>query len=212
MPFKSAREPARHRGSSRCGLRRQGARPRCSVRAGPRRALPGTCCRLNSTVSADGFEAKWQTTEFGSPRIAAASAIAEPSMWNTPMHRRRSHPGDADLPHDQSRGEIRPAIHGAVVRDLFFFEVLSRLRIHVVQYGLLGLSLSLFSLLLLSLAEPIGYTNGYLVAAGLVLVAIDALYRGGRAALHAGDPVRPDAREPVRASSTCCSGSKPIRC
>jgi hypothetical protein len=51
----------------------------------------------------------------------------------------------------------------------FFFEVLSRLRIHVVQYGLLGLSLSLFSLLLLSLAEPIGYTAGYLVSAGLVL-------------------------------------------
>jgi inner membrane protein len=51
----------------------------------------------------------------------------------------------------------------------FFFEVLSRLRIHIVQYGLLGLSLSLFSLLLLSLAEPIGYTTGYLVAAGLVL-------------------------------------------
>jgi inner membrane protein len=39
-----------------------------------------------------------------------------------------------------------------------------------VQYGLLGLSLSLFSLLLLSLAEPIGYLNGYLVAAGMVLV------------------------------------------
>src|SRR6185436_13811883 len=51
----------------------------------------------------------------------------------------------------------------------FFFEVLSRLQIHIVQYGLLGLSLSLFSLLLLSLAEPIGYTNGYLVSAGLVL-------------------------------------------
>jgi inner membrane protein len=52
----------------------------------------------------------------------------------------------------------------------FFFEVLSRLQIHVVQYGLLGLSLSLFSLLLLSLAEPIGYIAGYLVSAGLVLV------------------------------------------
>jgi inner membrane protein len=35
---------------------------------------------------------------------------------------------------------------------------------------MLALSLSLFSLLLLSLAEPIGYTNGYLVAAGLVLL------------------------------------------
>ena len=42
------------------------------------------------------------------------------------------------------------------------FEVLSRLRIHAVQYGLLGLSLSLFSLLLLSLAEPIGYTIDFL--------------------------------------------------
>jgi inner membrane protein len=51
----------------------------------------------------------------------------------------------------------------------FFFEVLSKLQIHVVQYGLLGLSLSLFSLLLLSLAEPIGYLNGYLTAAGMVL-------------------------------------------
>jgi inner membrane protein len=52
----------------------------------------------------------------------------------------------------------------------FFFEVLARIRIHIVQYALLGLSLSLFSLLLVSLAEPIGYTNGYLVAAGMVLL------------------------------------------
>ena len=39
-----------------------------------------------------------------------------------------------------------------------------------MQYGLLGISLSLFSLLLLSFAEPIGYTNAYLVSASLVLV------------------------------------------
>ena len=35
---------------------------------------------------------------------------------------------------------------------------------------MLGLSLSLFSLLLISLAEPVGYTNGYLISAGLVLI------------------------------------------
>ena len=76
--------------------------------------------------------------------------------------------------------------------------MLSRLRIHVVQYGLLGLSLSLFSLLLLSLAEPIGYTNGYLVAAGLVLTQ-STLYTAAVArrftpafvfALMPGEPVR----------------------
>jgi inner membrane protein len=57
----------------------------------------------------------------------------------------------------------------------FFFELLSRLQIHLVQYALLGLSLSLFSLLLLSLSEPIGYTAGYIVSAGLVL-AQSSLY------------------------------------
>ena len=94
----------------------------------------------------------------------------------------------------------------------FFFEVLSRLRIHVVQYGLLGLSLSLFSLLLLSLAEPIGYTNGYLVSAGLVL-AQSTLYTAAVArALHARIAVRRDARRACSASSTCCSASRPIRC
>jgi inner membrane protein len=52
----------------------------------------------------------------------------------------------------------------------FCFELLSGVQIHVVQYGLLALSLSLFSLLLLSLSEPIGYAAGYLVSAGLVLI------------------------------------------
>ena len=171
---------------------------RCSVRRGRRRALSADVLPLNSTVSADGFEAKWQTTEFGSPRITTASAVLEPSMWNTPCI-------GVDLIQATPiyRMINRVAKYGLLFIVLsfatyFFFEVLSRLRIHVVQYGLLGLSLSLFSLLLLSLAEPIGYTNGYLVAAGLVLAAIHPLHRGGRAALHAGVPLRLDAREPVR--------------
>ena len=136
----------------------------------PSPSFAGDVLPLNSTVSADGFEAKWQTTEFGSPRITTASAIAEPSMWNTPCI-------GVDLIQATPiyRMINRVAKYGLLFIVLsfatyFFFEVLSRLRIHVVQYGMLGLSLSLFSLLLLSLAEPIGYTNGYLVAAGLVLL------------------------------------------
>ncbi len=136
----------------------------------PSPSFAGDVLPLNSTISADGFEAKWQTTEFGSPRITTASAVPEPSMWNTPCI-------GVDLIQATPiyRMINRVAKYGLLFIVLsfatyFFFEVLSRLRIHVVQYGLLGVSLSLFSLLLLSLAEPIGYTNGYLVAAGLVLV------------------------------------------
>jgi inner membrane protein len=135
----------------------------------PSPSFGGNTLPLDSKVAPEGFEASWQVTEFGSPRVTASTAIMDPALWKgatiavdlieaTPIYRMIT----------------RVAKYGLLFVLLsfatyFFFEVLSRLRIHVVQYGLLGLSLSLFSLLLLSLAEPIGYTNGYLVSAGLVL-------------------------------------------
>jgi len=136
----------------------------------PSPSFIGTVLPDAATVAADGFEAKWKATEFGSPRVTtgpilgdsptlASASIGVDLIDATPIYRMIN----------------RVAKYGLLFIVLsfatyFFFEMLSRLRIHVVQYGLLGLSLSLFSLLLLSLAEPIGYTNGYLVAAGLVLV------------------------------------------
>lgn len=136
----------------------------------PSPSFNGNTLPLTSTVSADGFEATWQTVEFGSPRITSSNGIIDGTMWKgatigvdlieaTPIYRMIN----------------RVAKYGLLFVVLsfatyFFFEVLSRLQIHIVQYGLLGLSLSLFSLLLVSLAEPIGYTNGYMVSAGLVLV------------------------------------------
>jgi inner membrane protein len=137
--------------------------------AWPSPSFGGNTLPLDSKISADGFQASWQVTEFGSPRVTASAAVQDPAMWKgatiavelieaTPIYRMIT----------------RVAKYGLLFVVLsfatyFFFEVLSRLQIHIVQYGLLGLSLSLFSLLLLSLAEPIGYTNGYLVSAGLVL-------------------------------------------
>ena len=72
----------------------------------------------------------------------------------------------------------------------FFFEVLSRLRIHVVQYGLLGLSLSLFSCCC-SRSPSRSATPTAIWWPRASCCAIHALHRGGRAALHAGVPVRP---------------------
>lgn len=52
---------------------------------------------------------------------------------------------------------------------LFLFEMLSRVRIHLVQYGLVGLSVSLFPLLLISIAEPLGFTVAYGLSAAAVI-------------------------------------------
>ena len=132
-------------------------------------SFSGDVLPVSSTISADGFQARWEIVEFGSPRVSSSATIIDPAIWKgqavsvdlieaTPIYRMIS----------------RVAKYGLLFVVLsfatyLFFELLSRLNIHIVQYGLLGLSLSLFSLLLLSLSEPIGYTQGYLVAAGLVL-------------------------------------------
>ena len=70
---------------------------------------------------------------------------------------------------------------------LFLFEALSRVRIHLVQYGLVGLSVSLFALLLISIAEPLGFTASYAISTAAV-VGQASLYtlsvvRRGRLAL-----------------------------
>jgi len=52
---------------------------------------------------------------------------------------------------------------------LFLFEMVARTRIHLVQYGLLGLSISLFALLLISVAEPLGFGAGYAISTCAVM-------------------------------------------
>ena len=64
----------------------------------------------------------------------------------------------------------------------FLFEVLKKLRVHPVQYLLIGVALSTFYLVLLALSEQIGFALAYLAAA----VAVIALVAGYAAAvLHA---------------------------
>jgi inner membrane protein len=48
----------------------------------------------------------------------------------------------------------------------FLFEVLGRLAIHPVQYALVGFALAVFFLLLISLAEHVGFALAYLAASG----------------------------------------------
>lgn len=54
----------------------------------------------------------------------------------------------------------------------FLFEVLKRLAVHPVQYGLVGLSLAMFYLLLLSLAEHMAFARAYALAASACVLLI----------------------------------------
>jgi inner membrane protein len=69
----------------------------------------------------------------------------------------------------------------------FFIEILKKQRIHPLQYALVGFGLSLFYLLLLSLAEHIGFGLAYTIAsAGIILLITGysrAMFRNNNLAL-----------------------------
>ena len=84
---------------------------------------------------------------------------------------------------------------GLTATLFFLLELMVRLRVHPVQYLLIGLGLVLFYLLLLSLSEHLGFTWAYAVAAAAITAAGDHLRAVGAAQPAAGaDPGRPAGR------------------
>lgn len=71
------------------------------------------------------------------------------------------------------------------------FELVAGVRIHLVQYGLLGLSVVLFPLLLLAFGEPLGFAAAYVISTVAVVVQASVYTaavtrRAGLAGLFAG--------------------------
>jgi inner membrane protein len=124
-------------------------------------------------VKSDGFSAEWQTSFFAT-NMEEALARCEPST-DAANHScaefRAQHFGVSFVdPVDQYLKSNRAAKYaflfiGLTFAGFFVFEVLRRFSVHPVQYGLVGLSLALFFLLLLSFSEHIGFAAAYVVSA-----------------------------------------------
>lgn len=124
---------------------------------------------------------KWTDGGFSASWHVASNVATGPWMWSS------SAAIDSEINH---RGCIGVDLHEAVPTyqmverttkygllflalsflTYFLFEATSGARIHIIQYGLLGLSISLFALLLISFAEPLGFEAGYGIASMLVLL------------------------------------------
>lgn len=136
----------------------------------PTPSFNGQMLPISSEVTDDGFEGRWQSFEYSHQQIWVSSSIAgNASSPNGPRI------GVALLEATPIYRMINRVSKYAILfvvlafTAYFLFELLSGIRIHIIQYGLLGVSLTLFGLLLLSFAEPLGYTFGYALSAGLVL-------------------------------------------
>ncbi|WP_289533496.1 cell envelope integrity protein CreD [Pseudomonas sp. SO81] len=126
-------------------------------------------------ITAKGFSARWQTSFFATNMEEALNDCANAGECNAFLGRQFGvsfvDPVDQYLKSDRALKYALLFI-ALTFAGFFLFEVLKRLSVHPVQYGLVGLSLAMFYLLLLSLAEHMAFAQAYALAASACVLLI----------------------------------------
>jgi inner membrane protein len=145
----------------------------------------GAALPERSTVSDSRFEAAWRVASMSpSGRLMWTSQNAFEISSSSAARRAVNDPIGVELrePVPIYQKVERASKYAVLFLALsfltyFLFETVAGVQIHVVQYGLLGLSVSLFALLLLAFSEPFGFEIGYALSSFLVL-AQASVYTG----------------------------------
>jgi inner membrane protein len=154
----------------------------------PDPSFGGSFLASQRTVSAQGFDARWRVSSL----VSSAREQVRAQAFGSAM---RSDAGVQTLdvalaqPLNVYAMSTRAAKYGAlfiglVLLTAFLFELFKKLRLHPLQYALVGLSIALFFLLLVALSEKIVFWQAYAAAASasvtLLAVYFSAVLRGWR--------------------------------
>ncbi len=123
--------------------------------------------------AARGFSARWSIpfVARGVPAQGDASSLANLGPGEVGV----SFVEPANPYQSVSRSlKYAPMFLGLVFLAYFLFEITARKRVHPAQYILIGLAQIIFYLLLLSVAEHVGFDMGFMVAAGATVILISA--------------------------------------
>jgi inner membrane protein len=128
------------------------------------------------TVSAAGFDAAWTVSYFARdyPQLVSSGAGIHSFSQAIDQSEFGIRLTSAVTAYQQAERAVK---YGLLIivgtfTTFFLFEILRGLRIHIFQYGLVGLSLCVFYLLLVSLSEQIGFGAAYLAASSAVIAQI----------------------------------------
>jgi len=139
----------------------------------PHPSFDGAFLPDTRSVTKDGFLASWTVNQFA----AGGTGVWSDVLRSGKLDAARSLGASLIDPVDIYAQTYRTAEYGVVLIGLTFalfllFEVIKRWRIHAVQYALVGLALAVFFLLLLALAEHIGFAAAYVVAASACIALL----------------------------------------
>ncbi len=138
----------------------------------PHPSFQGNVLPEEPTISDEGFKANWSV-----PHLARSY----PQLWTLETQNFDVEEFTAGVnlfEADSLYSKITRAIkYGSLFFILTYitfllFELGIGKRLHIVQYGMIGLALSMFYLTLLSLAEQTGFFTAYLSAAGIIISMI----------------------------------------
>lgn len=146
----------------------------------PHPSFTGSFLPLEHDINDSGFQANWSVSSFAAgislaPELASQNAaFSAPQQPNT-VGVRLFEPVDIYTLSDRATkyGLLFVLLTFAA---FYLFEILGKSGLHPLQYGLVGLALAIFFLLLLSLSEHTGFASAYSIATaacvGLISVYI----------------------------------------
>lgn len=139
----------------------------------PSPGFDGAFLPVKRTVSPQGFTGEWLVPFIARGVRAEGTDVAVSNLGNSALG--VTFVEVADPYQSVSRAmKYVPLFVGLVFLSYFIFEITAKQRVHPAQYILVGLAQLIFYLLLLSLAERIGFDWGFLVAGGATVLLLSA--------------------------------------
>ena len=121
-------------------------------------------------ISDKGFNAKWKVLDINRP-------FAQQAFGNIPNLMNYSFGVNFKIPVDEYQKSERSVKYGILVIGLtflifFLIQTVSKITIHPFQYLMIGIALSMFYTLLISISEHSSYLIAYLIAGTAVVILI----------------------------------------
>lgn len=203
------------RGTERFGIEPVGDETRITMTSTwPHPSFDGRILPDERTVGRDGFTAAWTTGKLARGYSRILDAYGRGAVEMLPFKVRGASIAEPDRPRATGLPEYKEGVGFSVFKaddvyrsmsrsleygilfivftmiSVVCIELITGVRFHVVQFGVVGIGLVVFFLALLSLAEHIGFGPGYLIAAALITsmngVYVAAASRSGRSTAYVG--------------------------
>ncbi len=124
-------------------------------------------------IKEEGFDAKWKVLDINRP-------FPQQSFNGIPNLKKYAFGVNFMIPVDQYQKSERSAKYGFLVIALtflvfFLIQTMSKIAIHPFQYLMIGIALTMFYTLLISISEHSNFLNAYVIA-GIAVVVLITLY------------------------------------